>query len=51
MTHVPGSTNPFLFVAGLLFVCAAAYAFVWQKDARIGSMSVGLAIANLSLGW
>ncbi len=49
--HVPGSTNPFLFAAGLLFLAAAAYAFVRQGDARIGTMSVGLAVANVSLGW
>lgn len=50
MSNFPGSTNPFLFAAGILFVGAALYAF-WQKDPRIGAMSIGLAIANLSLGW
>ncbi len=44
-------TNPLLFAAGLLFVGAAVYAFVWQKDVRIGVMSIGLAIANCALGW
>ncbi|MEE8551587.1 MAG: hypothetical protein V3T08_10080 [Gemmatimonadota bacterium] len=49
--HIPGSTNPFLFAAGLLFVGAALYGFIAQKDPRIGAMSVGLALANMSLGW
>lgn len=46
-----GSTNPFLFTAGVLFLAAAVYAVFWQKDPRIAMMSVGLAIANVSLGW
>ncbi len=44
-------TNPLLFAAGILFVGAAVYAFLWQKDPRYGMMSIGLAIANCSLGW
>lgn len=51
LMHIPGSTNPFLFAAGLLFVGAAVYAFVVQKDLRIVAMSIGLALANISLGW
>ena len=44
-------SNPLLFAAGILFVGAAVYAFLWQKDVRIGIMSIGLAIANCALGW
>ena len=42
--------NPLIFAAGILFVGGALYAF-WQKDPRIGIMSIGLAVANISLGW
>lgn len=48
--HIPGSTNPLIFAAGVLFIGGALYAF-WQKDPRIGIMSLGLALANISLGW
>lgn len=51
MTPFPGATNPFLFAAGILFAGATVYAFTVQKDPRMGMMSFGLAIANLSLGW
>ncbi len=51
MAHIPGSTNPLIFAAGILFVGGAVYAFIWQKDPRIGAMSIGLALANISLGW
>ena len=50
MMHIPGSTNPLIFAAGVLFIGGALYAF-WQKDPRIGIMSLGLALANISLGW
>ena len=47
---IPGSTNPLIFAAGLLFIGGAAWAF-WKGDTRIALMCVGLAFANLSLGW
>jgi len=49
--YIPGSTNPLIFAAGILFLGGAIYAFVWQKDMRIALMSLGLAFANCALGW
>ena len=43
-------TNPLVFAAGLLFAGGVVYS-LWTGDIRIATMSAGLAVANMAIGW